>query len=117
MQLARALAELAGAPDQKKAHVKLVHAVFPKLAVYSSVDPSLAPALLTLLQSSTKATTLRYCYYFLGRLLAESEPGIGLPGGGIPTPDSESLAEVAAQAGDGVADGVSPRVATSRARA
>eukprot|EP00850_Spirogloea_muscicola_P007938 SM000041S15497 [mRNA] locus=s41:434327:443553:- [translate_table: standard] len=117
MQLARALAELAGAPDQKKAHVKLVRAVFPKLAVYSSVDPSLAQALLMLLQSSTNATTLRYCYYFLGRLLAESEPGIGLPGGGIPTPDSESLAEVAAHAGDGVADGVSPRGATSRARA
>jgi hypothetical protein len=44
-QLARALQELASATDQKSSH-KLLHQVFPKLAVYSSVDPSLAPSLL-----------------------------------------------------------------------
>lgn len=31
---------------QKTAAKQLVHQVFPKLAVYSSVDPSLAPSLL-----------------------------------------------------------------------
>ncbi|KAL6548139.1 hypothetical protein OROHE_009201 [Orobanche hederae] len=45
-QLARSIHELAASSDQKSSQRQLVHHVFPKLAVYNSVDPSLAPSLL-----------------------------------------------------------------------
>ncbi|GMP35436.1 hypothetical protein CsSME_00007861 [Camellia sinensis var. sinensis] len=45
-QLARSIHELAATSDQKSSQKQLVHHVFPKLAVYNSVDPSLAPSLL-----------------------------------------------------------------------
>nr|XP_027069872.1 uncharacterized protein LOC113695104 [Coffea arabica] len=45
-QLARSIHELAATSDQKSSQRQLVHHVFPKLAVYNSVDPSLAPSLL-----------------------------------------------------------------------
>lgn len=36
----------------------------------------------------------RYCYYYLARILAESGADGGIPGGGIPTPNWDALAEV-----------------------
>jgi hypothetical protein len=45
-QLARSIHELAATLDQKSSQKQLVNHVFPKLAVYNSVDPSLAPSLL-----------------------------------------------------------------------
>lgn len=48
-QLARSIHELAATSDQKSSQRQLVHHVFPKLAVYNSVDPSLAPSLLMIL--------------------------------------------------------------------
>jgi hypothetical protein len=92
-QLARALQELASATDQKSSH-KLLHQVFPKLAVYSSVDPSLAPSLLKLHEQAEDRQVLRYVYYFLARLLAESGAQGVTPGGGIPTPNWDALADL-----------------------
>ncbi|CAK9198631.1 unnamed protein product [Sphagnum troendelagicum] len=92
-QLARALQELALATDQKSSH-KLLHQVFPKLAVYSSVDPSLAPSLLKLHEQAEDRQVLRYVYYFLARLLAESGAQGVTPGGGIPTPNWDALADL-----------------------
>ncbi|KAG0603461.1 hypothetical protein M758_10G096300 [Ceratodon purpureus] len=92
--LARSLQELSASADQKTAAKQLVHQVFPKLAVYSSVDPSLAPSLLALHQSSEDRSVLRYVYYFLARLLAESGAQGVTPGGGLPTPNWDALADL-----------------------
>ncbi|CAI5984216.1 unnamed protein product [Closterium sp. NIES-64] len=95
-QLATALKEAAGSTDQKKRQ-QLVALVFPKLAVYNSVDPSLATALLLLLQGSSDVVVLRYCYYFLARILTESaNAGSYNEGGGVPTPNWDTLADVSA---------------------
>ncbi|CAA2976503.1 Hypothetical predicted protein [Olea europaea subsp. europaea] len=52
-QLARSIHELAATSDQKSSQRQLVHHVFPKLAVYNSVDPSLAPSLLMVCANSS----------------------------------------------------------------
>ncbi|GFS44291.1 SH3 domain-containing protein [Actinidia rufa] len=82
-QLARSIHELAATSDQKSSQKQLVHHVFPKLAVYNSVDPSLAPSLVMLGQQ------------FLG--------------GGIPTPNWDALADIDAVGGVTRAD-VVPRI-------
>lgn len=45
-------------------------------------------------QSSEDKTVLRYVYYFLARLLAESGAQGVTPGGGIPTPNWDALADL-----------------------
>ncbi|RWW64722.1 hypothetical protein BHE74_00028023 [Ensete ventricosum] len=50
-QLVRSIHELAATSDQKSSQKQLVQHVFPKLAVYNSVDPSVAPSLLMLPKS------------------------------------------------------------------
>ncbi|KAL9259304.1 TSET complex member tstB-like protein [Drosera capensis] len=109
-QLARSMHELAATSDQKNSQRQLVNHVFPKLAVYNSVDPSLAPSLLMLDQQCEDRSVLRYVYYYLARIL--SDPGLqGLgAGGGIPTPNWDALAEVDAVGGVTRAD-VVPRTA------
>ncbi|KAK4432737.1 hypothetical protein Salat_1035900 [Sesamum alatum] len=87
-QLARSIHELAATSDQKSSVRQLVHHVFPKLAVYNSVDPSLAPSLLMLDQQCEDRTVLRWC---------------------IPTPNWDALADIDAGGGVTRAD-VVPRV-------
>ncbi|CAM8931585.1 unnamed protein product [Rhodiola kirilowii] len=65
-QLARSIHELAATSDQKKSQKQLINHVFPKLAVYNSVDPSLAPSLLMLHQQCEDRTILRYVVLLLG---------------------------------------------------
>ena len=43
---------------QKSSHRQLVYQVFPKLAVYNSVDPSLAPSLLMVISNSSVSEIL-----------------------------------------------------------
>ncbi|KAH6798551.1 SH3 domain-containing protein [Perilla frutescens var. frutescens] len=108
-QLARSIHELAATSDQKSSQRQLVHNVFPKLAVYNSVDPSLAPSLLMLDQQCEDRTVLRYVYYYLARILSDSGSQGLSPGGGIPTPNWDALADIDAVGGVTRAD-VVPRV-------
>ncbi|XP_010247384.2 PREDICTED: uncharacterized protein LOC104590415 [Nelumbo nucifera] len=108
-QLARSIHELAAASDQKSSQKQLVHHVFPKLAVYNSVDPSLAPSLLMLNQQCEDRSVLRYVYYYLARILSDSGSQGLSPGGGIPTPNWDALADIDAIGGVTRAD-VVPRI-------
>ncbi|EPS74325.1 hypothetical protein M569_00428, partial [Genlisea aurea] len=108
-QLARSIHELAATSDQKSSQRQLVHHVFPKLAVYNSVDPSLAPSLLMLDQQCEDRTVLRYVYYYLARILSDSGSQGLSPGGGIPTPNWDALADIDSVGGVTRAD-VVPRV-------
>lgn len=45
-------------------------------------------------QSSEDRSVLRYVYYFLARLLAESGAQGVTPGGGLPTPNWDALADL-----------------------
>lgn len=108
-QLARSIHELAATSDQKNSQRQLVNHVFPKLAVYNSVDPSLAPSLLMLLQQCEDRSVLRYVYYYLARILSDTgSQGLGT-GGGIPTPNWDALADIDAVGGVTRAD-VVPRI-------
>ncbi|KAL9227135.1 hypothetical protein vseg_002867 [Gypsophila vaccaria] len=108
-QLARSIHELAATSDQKNSQRQLVNNVFPKLAVYNSVDPSLAPSLLMLNQQCEDKSVLRYVYYYLARILSDtSSQGISA-GGGIPTPNWDALADIDAGGGVTRAD-VVPRI-------
>ncbi|KAJ4830799.1 hypothetical protein Tsubulata_016935 [Turnera subulata] len=108
-QLARSIHELAATSDQKSSQKQLVHHVFPKLAVYNSVDPSLAPSLLMLNQQCEDRTILRYVYYYLARILSDTGSQGLSPGGGIPTPNWDALADIDAGGGVTRAD-VVPRI-------
>ncbi|KAI4311803.1 hypothetical protein MLD38_036669 [Melastoma candidum] len=105
-QLARSIHELAATSDQKNSQKQLINHVFPKLAVYNSVDPSLAPSLLMQCEDHT---VLRYVYYYLARILSDTGPQGLNPGGGIPTPNWDALADIYALGGVTRAD-VVPRV-------
>ncbi|CAI0553286.1 unnamed protein product [Linum tenue] len=108
-QLARSIHELAATSDQKSSQKQLVHHVFPKLAVYNSVDPSLAPSLLMLNQQCEDRTVLRYVYYYLARILSDNGAQGLSTGGGIPTPNWDALADIDAVGGVTRAD-VVPRI-------
>ncbi|XP_074353707.1 uncharacterized protein LOC141692692 isoform X2 [Apium graveolens] len=108
-QLARSIHELAASSDQKSSQKQLVHHVFPKLAVYNSVDPSLAPSLLMLDQQCEDRTVLRYVYYYLARILGDPGSQGLTPGGGIPTPNWDARADIDAGGGVTRAD-VAPRI-------
>lgn len=108
-QLARSIHELAATADQKSSQKQLVHQVFPKLAVYNSVDPSLAPSLLMLHQQCEDRNVLRYIYYYLTRTLSDNDAQGLSPGGGIPTPNWDALADLDAAGGVTRAD-VVPRI-------
>ncbi|XP_021893463.1 uncharacterized protein LOC110811314 isoform X2 [Carica papaya] len=108
-QLARSIHELAATSDQKSSQNQLVHHVFPKLAVYNSVDPSLAPSLLMLNQQCEDRSVLRYVYYYLARILSDTGTQGLNPGGGIPTPNWDALADIDAVGGVTRAD-VVPRI-------
>ncbi|KAH9805492.1 SH3 domain-containing protein [Citrus sinensis] len=108
-QLARSIHELAATSDQKNSQKQLVHHVFPKLAVYNSVDPSLAPSLLMLDQQCEDRNVLRYVYYYLARILSDTGSQGLSPGGGIPTPNWDALADIDAVGGVTRAD-VVPRI-------
>lgn len=108
-QLARSIHELAAASDQKSSQKQLVNHVFPKLAVYNSVDPSIAPSLLMLLQQCEDRSVLRYVYYYLARILSDNGAQGLTPGGGIPTPNWDALADIDAVGGVTRAD-VAPRI-------
>ncbi|QCD85168.1 Armadillo-type fold [Vigna unguiculata] len=108
-QLARSIHELAATSDQKSSQRQLVHQVFPKLAVYNSVDPSLAPSLLMLNQQCEDRSVLRYVYYYLARILSDTGSQGLSSGGGIPTPNWDALADIDAVGGVTRAD-VVPRI-------
>ncbi|KAK1298878.1 hypothetical protein QJS10_CPB14g00813 [Acorus calamus] len=108
-QLARSIHELAATSDQKSSQKQLVHHVFPKLAVYNSVDPSLAPSLLMLHQQCEDRNVLRYVYYYLARILSDNGAQGLSAGGGIPTPNWDALADIDAVGGVTRAD-VVPRI-------
>ncbi|KAK9741707.1 hypothetical protein RND81_03G122700 [Saponaria officinalis] len=108
-QLARNIHELAATSDQKNSQRQLVNNVFPKLAVYNSVDPSLAPSLLMLNQQCEDRSVLRYVYYYLARILSDTGSQGLSTGGGIPTPNWDALADIDAGGGVTRAD-VVPRI-------
>uniref|UniRef100_A0A7C8YM20 Uncharacterized protein n=1 Tax=Opuntia streptacantha TaxID=393608 RepID=A0A7C8YM20_OPUST len=108
-QLARSIHELAATSDQKNSQRQLVNHVFPKLAVYNSVDPSLAPSLLMLNQQCEDRSVLRYVYYYLARILSDTGSQGLSTGGGIPTPNWDALADIDAVGGVTRAD-VVPRI-------
>ncbi|KAI3849319.1 hypothetical protein MKW92_002905 [Papaver armeniacum] len=108
-QLARSIHELAASSDQKSSQKQLVHHVFPKLAVYNSVDPSVAPSLLMLDQQCEDRNVLRYVYYYLARILSDTGSQGLSAGGGIPTPNWDALADIDAGGGVTRAD-VVPRI-------
>ncbi|XP_059072637.1 uncharacterized protein LOC131065259 [Cryptomeria japonica] len=108
-QLARSIHELAASADQKSSQKQLVHQVFPKLAVYNSVDPSLAPSLVMLHQQCEDRSVLRYIYYYLARILSDTGAQGISAGGGIPTPNWDALADLDAVGGVTRAD-VVPRI-------
>lgn len=108
-QLARSIHELAATSDQKNSQRQLVNNVFPKLAVYNSVDPSLAPSLLMLNQQCEDRNVLRYVYYYLARILSDTGSQGLSTGGGIPTPNWDALADIDAVGGVTRAD-VVPRI-------
>ncbi|KAF7820453.1 TSET complex member tstB [Senna tora] len=108
-QLARSIHELAATSDQKNSQRQLVRHVFPKLAVYNSVDPSLAPSLLMLNQQCEDRNILRNVYYYLARILSDNGAQGLSSGGGIPTPNWDALADIDAVGGVTRAD-VVPRI-------
>ncbi|XP_048329676.2 uncharacterized protein LOC107417568 [Ziziphus jujuba] len=108
-QLARSIHELAATSDQKRSMRQLLNHVFPKLAVYNSVDPSLAPSLLMLNQQCEDRGVLRYVYYYLARILSDTSAQGVSTGGGIPTPNWDALADIDAVGGVTRAD-VVPRI-------
>ncbi|XP_050374207.1 uncharacterized protein LOC126791775 isoform X2 [Argentina anserina] len=108
-QLARSIHELAATSDQKSSQKQLVNHVFPKLAVYNSVDPSVAPSLLMLNQQCEDRSVLRYVYYYLARILSDTGAQGVTTGGGIPTPNWDALADIDAIGGVTRAD-VVPRI-------
>ncbi|KAG1365847.1 hypothetical protein COCNU_12G008470 [Cocos nucifera] len=108
-QLVRSIHELAATSDQKSSQRQLVHHVFPKLAVYNSVDPSVAPSLLMLHQQCEDRSVLRYVYYYLARILSDSGAQGLSASGGIPTPNWDTLADIDAVGGVTRAD-VIPRI-------
>lgn len=108
-QLARSIHELAATSDQKSSQKQLLNHVFPKLAVYNSVDPSLAPSLLMLNQQCEDRSVLRYVYYYLARILSDTGAQGLSTGGGIPTPNWDALADIDAVGGVTRAD-VVPRI-------
>ncbi|XP_010276869.1 PREDICTED: uncharacterized protein LOC104611483 [Nelumbo nucifera] len=108
-QLARSIHELAATSDQKSSQKQLIHHVFPKLAVYNSVDPSLAPSLLMLNQQCEDRSILRYVYYYLARILSDNGSQGLSAAGGIPTPNWDALADIDAIGGVTRAD-VVPRI-------
>ncbi|PIA64178.1 hypothetical protein AQUCO_00201452v1 [Aquilegia coerulea] len=108
-QLARSIHELSATSDQKSSQKQLVNHVFPKLAVYNSVDPSVAPSLLMLDQQCEDRNVLRYVYYYLARILSDTGAQGLSPGGGIPTPNWDALADIDAGGGVTRAD-VVPRI-------
>ncbi|KAF6137353.1 hypothetical protein GIB67_036390 [Kingdonia uniflora] len=108
-QLARSIHELAATSDQKSSQKQLVQHVFPKLAVYNSVDPSVAPSLIMLDQQCEDRNVLRYVYYYLARILSDSGAQGLTSGGGIPTPNWDALADIDAIGGVTRAD-VVPRI-------
>lgn len=108
-QLARSIHELAATSDQRSSQRQLVQHVFPKLAVYNSVDPSLAPSLLMLNQQCEDKSVLRYVYYYLARILSDTGSQGLSSGGGIPTPNWDALADIDAVGGVTRAD-VVPRI-------
>lgn len=108
-QLARSIHELAATSDQKSSQRQLLNHVFPKLAVYNSVDPSLAPSLLMLNQQCEDRSVLRYVYYYLARILSDTGAQGVSTGGGIPTPNWDALADIDTVGGVTRAD-VVPRI-------
>ncbi|OEL16381.1 hypothetical protein BAE44_0022600 [Dichanthelium oligosanthes] len=108
-QLARSIHELAATCDQKSSQRQLVNSVFPKLAVYNSVDPSVAPSLLMLHQQCEDRNVLRYVYYYLARILSDNGSQGLSAAGGIPTPNWDALADIDAVGGVTRAD-VVPRI-------
>ncbi|XP_006651241.1 uncharacterized protein LOC102704044 [Oryza brachyantha] len=108
-QLARSIHELAATCDQKSSQRQLVNSVFPKLAVYNSVDPSVAPSLLMLHQQCEDRNVLRYVYYYLARILSDNGSQGLSAAGGIPTPNWDALADIDAAGGVTRAD-VVPRI-------
>ncbi|XP_062216117.1 uncharacterized protein LOC133916456 [Phragmites australis] len=108
-QLARSIHELAATCDQKRSQRQLVNSVFPKLAVYNSVDPSVAPSLLMLHQQCEDRNVLRYVYYYLARILSDNGSQGLSAAGGIPTPNWDALADIDAVGGVTRAD-VVPRI-------
>uniref|UniRef100_A0A0E0CYH0 Uncharacterized protein n=1 Tax=Oryza meridionalis TaxID=40149 RepID=A0A0E0CYH0_9ORYZ len=108
-QLARSIHELAATCDQKSSQRQLVNSVFPKLAVYNSVDPSVAPSLLMLHQQCEDRNVLRYVYYYLARILSDNGAQGLSAAGGIPTPNWDALADIDAVGGVTRAD-VVPRI-------
>ncbi|KAL5210671.1 hypothetical protein ABZP36_006294 [Zizania latifolia] len=108
-QLARSIHELAASCDQKSSQRQLVNSVFPKLAVYNSVDPSVAPSLLMLHQQCEDRTVLRYVYYYLARILSDNGSQGLSAAGGIPTPNWDALADIDVVGGVTRAD-VLPRI-------
>ncbi|MCI14375.1 hypothetical protein A2U01_0035506, partial [Trifolium medium] len=94
---------------QRSSQRQLVQHVFPKLAVYNSVDPSLAPSLLMLNQQCEDKSVLRYVYYYLARILSDTGSQGLSSGGGIPTPNWDALADIDAVGGVTRAD-VVPRI-------
>eukprot|EP00271_Cylindrocystis_brebissonii_P002242 TRINITY_DN12688_c0_g1_i1.p1 TRINITY_DN12688_c0_g1~~TRINITY_DN12688_c0_g1_i1.p1 ORF type:complete len:1176 (+),score=259.12 TRINITY_DN12688_c0_g1_i1:411-3938(+) len=91
--LARQLKELSAAPEYRKGITQMVSSTFPKLCVYNSVDPSIAPALVHLLQAAGDPHLLRYAYFFLSRILTESGDPMYAPGGGVPTPNWDMVVD------------------------
>ncbi|XP_047090059.1 uncharacterized protein LOC124702006 [Lolium rigidum] len=108
-QLARSIHELAATCDQKSSQRQLVNSVFPKLAVYNSVDPSVAPSLLMLHQQCEDKNVLRYVYYYLARILSDNGSQGSSAAGGIPTPNWDALADIDVVGGVTRAD-VVPRI-------
>lgn len=108
-QLARSIHELAATCDQKSSQRQLVNSVFPKLAVYNSVDPSVAPSLLMLHQQCEDRNVLRYVYYYLARILSDNGSQGLSAAGGIPTPNWDALADIDVAGGVTRAD-VVPRI-------
>nr|AAP06840.1 unknown protein [Oryza sativa Japonica Group] len=93
----------------KSSQRQLVNSVFPKLAVYNSVDPSVAPSLLMLHQQCEDRNVLRYVYYYLARILSDNGAQGLSAAGGIPTPNWDALADIDAVGGVTRAD-VVPRI-------
>ncbi|KAJ3682674.1 hypothetical protein LUZ60_012901 [Juncus effusus] len=106
--LVRKVHEYAATCDQKNSQKELLRHVFPKLAVYNSVDPSVAPSLLMIHQQCENSEVLRYVYYYLARILSDSGSQ-GLSQGGIPTPNWDALADIDSVGGVTRAD-VVPRI-------
>ncbi|CAI7855559.1 unnamed protein product [Closterium sp. NIES-53] len=72
-------------------HVMASHFIVSHCATWHGWNDS------QLLQGSSDVVVLRYCYYFLARILTESAAaGSYNEGGGVPTPNWDTLADVSA---------------------